>query len=120
MAFILTPTSITADRQKHRMIIQWNDDHVSVYPFSLLRNACPCAECQGGHEHMRSEPDPKVFSLPEEDSTATRMENVEAVGTYALTIFWEDGHHYGIYNWNYLRKLCPCPDCRPEISYGYE
>ena len=44
----------------------------------------------------------------------TRLVNIEAVGTYGLTPQWEDGHHYGIYNWNYLRKLCPCPDCREE------
>ncbi len=69
---------------------------------------------------MRSEPDLKVFSLPEDDIAATRMEEVEGVGTYAITIAWEDGHHYGIYNWNYLRKLCPCPQCRQENSYEFE
>jgi DUF971 family protein len=63
---------------------------------------------------MRSEPDEKIFSFPIVDSPATRIENVEAVGTYAVTIAWEDGHHYGIYTWEYLRKLCPCQDCRPE------
>jgi len=29
-----------------------------------------------------------------------------------LTIVWEDGHDYGIYNWHYLRALCPCNECR--------
>jgi DUF971 family protein len=62
---------------------------------------------------MRSEPDPEVFSLPLEDTPATRLRTVEAVGTYAIMIEWEDGHHFGIYNWNYLRALCPCPICRP-------
>jgi DUF971 family protein len=65
---------------------------------------------------MRSDPDPEVFFRPVEDSPATRVQNVEAVGSYALTIAWEDGHHYGIYNWNYLRKLCPCQDCRAEMG----
>ena len=27
-------------------------------------------------------------------------------------VVWEDGHDYGIYNWYYLRKLCPCAECR--------
>ena len=67
---------------------------------------------------MRSEPDPEVFHLPVEDSPATRMKKVEAVGSYALTIEWDDGHHYGIYNWNYLRLLCPCPECRGEAVSG--
>lgn len=94
----------------------WSDGHQSVYGFSLLRMACPCAECRGGHANMRSDPDPAVFSLPDLDSPATRLSNLEAVGTYALTPIWEDGHHYGIYNWNYLRALCPCPVCRPGLS----
>jgi DUF971 family protein len=108
------PIGISADRHEAIMTIRWNDGHVSEYSFSLLRMACPCAQCQGGHEHMRSDPDPLVFTLPHEDSAATRIRSVEAVGTYAVTIEWEDGHHYGIYNWNYLRKLCPCYICRPD------
>ena len=109
---LIKPRGITANRKSRELNITWSDGHESVYPFSLLRHACPCAECRGGHENMSSEPDPDVFSLPHDDSPATRIRNVEAVGNYALTIEWEDGHHYGIYNWNYLRALCPCPQCR--------
>lgn len=109
------PTGVHADRQAATITIDWSDGHTSQYSFTLMRKACPCAECQGGHEHMRSEPDPLVFRLPEEDTPATRIRNIEAIGTYALTIEWEDGHHYGIYNWNYLRLLCPCAECQPEL-----
>lgn len=109
----LRPSGITANRQTQELTIQWSDGHTSLYPFALLRYACPCAQCRGGHENMRSEPDPEVFTRSLEDTPATRLQNIEAVGGYALTIQWEDGHHYGIYNWNYLRALCPCPICRP-------
>jgi DUF971 family protein len=112
----ISPTGVTADRNISQLIISWSDGHTSTYSFSLLRHACPCAQCRGGHENMRSEPDPEVFSLPEEFSPSTQMRNLEAVGTYALTIEWEDGHHYGIYNWHYLRALCPCPVCRGTID----
>jgi DUF971 family protein len=61
---------------------------------------------------MGSEPDPAVFGMSLPDSPATRLVNVKAVGSYALTIVWEDGHDYGIYNWHYLRVLCPCEKCR--------
>lgn len=108
----IKPTGITANRQSRELNISWSDGHESEYPFSLLRHACPCAECRGGHEKMSSEPEPDVFSLPREDSPATWIQNVEAVGNYALTIEWDDGHYYGIYNWNYLRALCPCPLCQ--------
>lgn len=107
-----TATKITADRQSREMTVTWNDGHVSVYPFSLLRAACPCASCRGGHEYMRPEPDEEVFSTQLGDTPSTRMTKVEAVGSYAITIAWEDGHHFGIYNWHYLRKLCPCSECR--------
>jgi DUF971 family protein len=110
------PTGITVNRQTGELIINWNDEHISRYPFSLLRNACPCAECRGGHENMSSEPDPQVFTLPLEDTPATRINKVEAVGAYAITIEWEDGHYYGIYNWDYLRALCPCPICRSDVN----
>jgi DUF971 family protein len=108
----LRPTGITANRQTQELAIQWNDGHESLHGFTLLRYACPCAECRGGHDKMGSEPDPAVFSIPNEDTPKTRMLNLEAVGTYALTIEWEDGHHYGIYTWHYLRALCVCPVCR--------
>jgi len=62
---------------------------------------------------MRDTPDPKVFSTVPEDTPATRIKNIEAVGGYAFTIEWGDGHHFGIYTWKYLRALCPCPVCRP-------
>jgi DUF971 family protein len=85
-----------------------------VYPFSLLRSACPCASCRGGHENMKSEPDEEVFTLPIVQSSATQIANVVATGSYALTLVWEDGHDYGIYNWHYLRALCPCEQCRGQ------
>lgn len=106
------PAGVTANRQTRELTINWNDGHQSVYPFALLRHACPCAECRGGHDNMSAEPDPAVFALPDEDIPATRMRGLEGVGSYALTIDWEDGHHYGIYNWHYLRALCPCEECR--------
>ncbi len=116
MSGIVKPTGVTVDRQTRELTLKWNDGHESVYAFYLLRYACPCAECQGGHENMRPEPDNEVFALPVVDSPATRVQDVESVGTYAITIAWEDGHHYGIYTWDYLRKLCPCPICRPESN----
>jgi DUF971 family protein len=108
------PTGITANRQVRQLLVTWNDGHQSSYPFALLRAACPCASCRGGHEHMSAEPGPEVFDYIDEVSPATSLRSIESVGSYALTIEWEDGHNYGIYNWHYLRALCPCPDCLSE------
>ena len=106
------PTGNTADREARNMTVSWADGHVSLFPFYLLRAACPCAQCRGGHENMRSEPGADVFAALPEESPRTKLTNVRPTGTYAITIVWEDGHDYGIYNWHYLRALCPCPICR--------
>jgi len=109
------PAHITVNKKSRQFIIAWSDGHESVYPFSLLRAACPCASCRGGHANMGSEPDASVFDLQLDDSPATRIRDVRAVGSYALAIVWEDGHDYGIYNWHYLRALCPCPQDRARF-----
>lgn len=108
----LFPAGITANRDLATLIIDWKDGHTSRIPFSLLRNACPCAECRGGHDNMGSTPPIEVFSLELEYSPRTSLSNIEAVGTYAITPHWDDGHHFGIFTWGYLRALCPCPICR--------
>jgi DUF971 family protein len=110
------PTNITASRKERTVILTWKDGHTSVYPFGLLRAACPCASCRGGHENMRPEPDPEVFDEVLPDSPETRLVKIEAVGSYAMVIEWEDGHHYGIYNWHFLRALCPCEECRGTVG----
>ena len=114
---MMRPTGITANRHTRELTVSWSDGHTSVYPFALLRHGCPCAACRGGHKGMRSEPDPEVFLMPDEDVPTTRLRNLEAVGTYAITFEWEDGHHYGIYTWGYLRALCPCPICRGGTNH---
>jgi DUF971 family protein len=108
----MKPVSITADRGKKELSVTWDDDHFSLYPFSLLRAGCPCAECRGGHDRMGDIPDPSVFSIDLPESPATRITNVLQVGSYGITPVWEDGHDAGIYKWDYLRALCPCGECR--------
>ena len=102
----IVPTNITAKRASALLEIEWSDGLTCAYPYDLLRNACPCAQCRGGHENMQPEPAEDVFMIPLMDAKATRIANLEAVGNYALNIEWEDGHKYGIYNWHYLRVLC--------------
>lgn len=116
MSSAVTPTGITANRQTREMTVAWSDGHTSIYPFGLLRAGCPCASCRGGHEYMRAEPDEEMFAANLPDSPSTRIERVEPVGAYAITIQWEDGHAFGIFQWNYLRLLCPCAECRAKAA----
>ena len=100
------PTGITADRKTHKLTISWNTGNECAYAFDLLRNACPCAQCRGGHENMSASPDDDVFTIPLMNVNASQLVNLEGVGNYAIKIEWGDGHDHGIYNWDYLYALC--------------
>lgn len=107
-----TPKEVIANKSAREVIIRWEDGHESRYSFNLIRAACPCASCRGGHENMRSEPVPEMFTAELPVSPATTLRRMDPVGTYALSFEMEDGHHFGIYTWHYLRALCACPECR--------
>jgi DUF971 family protein len=108
----MKPASITANRGKKELAILWEDGHASLYPFPLLRAGCPCVECRGGHDRMGTTPESSVFTTHMPDTPATRLKTVLPVGSYAINPVWEDGHDSGIFRWDYLRALCPCPRCR--------
>jgi DUF971 family protein len=92
--------------------IDWQDGHASDYSLALLRDECPCAGCTGAHG---TDPQRTRYSKPElfpMYKPALKMESVEAVGSYAVRIYWNDGHSSGIYSFDHLRKICPCPECK--------
>ena len=106
------PGNVTLNRERHELIIQWVDDHASSFPLDALREACPCAVCRGGHEFMGPEYDPNLIELkPARSYQAT---DIQLVGNYAVQITWQDGHSSGLYTWEYLRRICPCPICQAE------
>jgi DUF971 family protein len=94
--------------------IDWKDGHRSEYELAYLRDECPCATCTGAHG---TEPQKTTYAQPAKDpfqmyKPTMKMLNVEQVGHYAFRIDWSDGHNTGIYSYEHLRKICPCPDCR--------
>jgi DUF971 family protein len=68
--------------------VTWQDRHGSIYPFTLLRQACPCGAC---------EPDP---AWPTEIRRDTSQ----------LRIMWQDGHETML-AYAELRRRCPCAQC---------
>jgi|ERR1700743_2476721 DUF971 family protein len=92
--------------------IDWRDGHHSEYDLAYLRDSCPCATCTGAHG---TEPQPSNYSKPDPFQMykpKLRMNSVEAVGSYAVRIQWNDGHGSGIYSFDHLRKICPCGECK--------
>ncbi|MDX2160321.1 MAG: DUF971 domain-containing protein [bacterium] len=106
MSNAVRPTGITLNKTAGYLEIQWADGAVCHYPLSELREACPCVECRGGHQRMGREYDPdSILDLKPKRSYAVK--SIDMVGNYALLPTWDDGHHTGIYTWDYLRRLCP-------------
>ncbi len=78
------------------------NDGVEIYlPLPLLRRACPCAACQGEPDAMGRVVRPKV----ELKENSTHLHQITPVGSYALQLFWQDGHSTGIYSLPYMREL---------------
>jgi prepilin-type processing-associated H-X9-DG protein len=104
------PTKIKLAAANDALSILWADGHASVYSYQFLRDRCPCATCGegGGRDRQPSNLLPMLGVKP------LKPERAELVGRYALQIFWNDGHSTGIYSFDYLRSLCPCPEC--ELS----
>jgi DUF971 family protein len=94
------PTEINYSKAKGVVRITWNDGHVGEYSEEYLRGYCPCALCQG-HGTQRT-----YISVPN-----AQLEEIRAVGNYAVEFRWQDGHSTGIYSYDYLRDLCPCAAC---------
>jgi DUF971 family protein len=83
--------------------LRWDDDHEADFPFAHLRGWCPCAMCQG-HGALRMTYHPPAGPV---DVVA-----IHPVGNYAISLSFSDGHSTGIYRFEFLREICPCPSCR--------
>ena len=78
--------------------IKWADGHTGRHRLDVLRSLCPCAQCQGHHPSQS-------LNLTPEQFTNIRITDLAAVGSYAYTIVWSDGHNTGIYTLAFLREL---------------
>ncbi len=98
------PQNIIVDIETRQVQINWADGVSTIYDFTQLRRACPCAECQPWKEGMGP-----VGEISESARRAIgdlrRVEDVSQVGSYALNFRWTDGHDAGIYSFEYLRNL---------------
>lgn len=89
----------------HDVQIDWADGHRSVYPARLLRLACRCAACV---DEVSGAPLLDPACVPEH----VHPVSLALVGHYALQPVFSDGHNTGIFTFEHLRALCPCPDCQ--------
>ena len=92
--------------------ITWADAHFSHFDFAYLRENCPCATCNDARAKKESSPAVQLSSpLLPMYKPRPRAESAAQVGNYAIQIFFNDGHSTGIFSYDYLRTICPCPEC---------
>lgn len=99
------------------MEIDWQDGHKSQWSFSWLRDACPCATCNEEREKEGRKPGqakPKPANLLPMYKAPVLPLVVTPVGRYAISFDWNDGHHSGIFSWDYLRRMCLCEQCQSQ------
>src|SRR3569832_913465 len=87
--------------------ITWSDQPQAVYPHLYLRENCRCASCIHEWSGERLIP---PGSIPADITPV----HIEAVGHYAISIHWSDGHDTGIYPFDFLKEICPCESCIKE------
>jgi DUF971 family protein len=98
-------------RGETQLQIIWDDDHQGLYEIPALRKSCPCASCRSVKRDTDTNP-LAVLSSKEALPHDIAILEAEMVGRYALQFNWSDGHHEGIYSFEYLRQLCQCERCR--------
>lgn len=109
----LEPTHI--DVKKDRGVtIAWSDGASSYYSVALLRRQSPSADMRDLREKIASNP---LTVLPASAARAAgplTITRAELVGSYAIKFYFSDGHHTGIYTWEYLRQLDPALQPSPS------
>jgi len=101
------PAHVGPNEDGTALVIEWKDGHVSEYAPRALRLACPCAGCVDEMTGRRT-------LDPGSVNAGVHPLQIGYVGRYALGFQWSDGHSTGIYPFEYLRRLCPCRECRED------
>jgi DUF971 family protein len=95
---------VDLDRRRG-LTVHWPDGSRSFYPVAYLRRMSPSAEARALREELRRNP---LTVLPSRGAAGDlRVLEAELIGNYALRLHFSDGHHTGIYSWEYLREIDP-------------
>jgi DUF971 family protein len=83
---------------RYALGVEWQDGHSSIFPFDVLREACPCPPCQESRE------------AGAEPGEAERWPSaIKKEGT-GLRIRWQDDH-VSVFAGPDLRGRCRCASC---------
>jgi len=91
----LAPEELKLDRQARELHVRFGDGTEFVLPCEYLRIFSPSAEVKTA----RARGD--LVS----DKQDVNIERIEPYGTYAVRLYFDDGHNTGIYSWETLHEL---------------
>jgi len=91
-----TPTEIKLHQRSRMLEIVFSDGRAFRLPYEFLRVFSPSAEVRGHG------PGQEILQVGKRDIA---INDVEAVGHYAIRPTFSDGHDTGIYSWDYLYDL---------------
>ncbi len=83
---------------RYALGVDWQDGHSSIFPFDLLREACPCEACRA----------PTAAAGPPSEAQSWPVE-IKKAGT-GLRIRWQDDH-VSSFGGRDLRERCRCASC---------
>ncbi|MBX9578086.1 MAG: DUF971 domain-containing protein [Chthoniobacterales bacterium] len=83
----------------NELALAWSDGTEQFISLRALREACPCAVCEGEPDVMGN----KVILKKQLTDESFLLKKYEFVGGYGIQFFWGDGHSSGIYSYRYLR-----------------
>ena len=91
-----TPTEITYHRNSRVLEIAFSSGDRFELSAEYLRVYSPSAEVRGHG------PGQEVLQIGKENVSIDR---IEPVGNYAIRLWFDDGHHTGLYSWEELFRL---------------
>ncbi|WP_224245413.1 DUF971 domain-containing protein [Hyalangium gracile] len=94
----VSATDVQLSADGGRLTLTWDDGKSSSATAQVLRQQCPCAACVDEWTNRRTLDPSRV-------PADLRIQNLQPVGNYALTLAFTDGHGTGIYPWPLLRDI---------------
>ena len=91
-----TPTTLTVHQTSRTLEVAFDDGAQFRIPFELMRIYSPSAEVQGHG------PGQEVLQTGKREVS---IDDIQAVGHYAVQPRFSDGHNTGIFSWDYLYHL---------------
>jgi DUF971 family protein len=90
------PTEIKLHQKSRELAVAFDDGSRYQFSCEFLRVFSPSAEVRGhGVENA-------VLQVGKENVSIIQ---IEPVGQYAVKLYFDDGHHSGIYSWDYLKEI---------------